>query len=539
MDIDGSATGDNAEKSGEPEISFSGAFNGSLAFDRKRYFPTVAGKNPKGGSFVKPLVQVGITPRISVGFEAKESVRVPGSTELLPPLERVGIAKGKAAIGFPITYDIGTQIAYSFPAIAGPIGLLQGTGLNLSITSEPTAGASFTRKWTTRYERDMPVPAPAPVISGSVPPDYGKPAGTFDPKRLAPRRGLLGEDFVATDEDPTTQLGILLGITGKLNATYENKYVGAGAVFTVGTVADSKTACGSFPTLEVTANRNGDSPAYTRVKGGIKAGGEVFGRVWRAKIGKSFTWLSIPIDRPLNTEALFHLAPYDMTESIVSTLTAPPAVWIGTEPHLVSDFHSLGGYSTAASGGAQMLLFTDPDSTGGVVKLKAVLQSSPPAWGSPVEIASAADILDMVVHPLSGGGWMAVWSELGAGSLTEIAPASTLMFSTSATGSSWSAPAVIGSVSETVFDLHLVPMPGGELGLVYFSTDRGPGASIVDIGAHLYSGASWGGVQSLFNDVYLTGWDVAGPGFSGTAPAQIVGFTDVGGLVAAGWDGRR
>lgn len=284
-----------------------------------------------------------------------------------------------------------------------------------------------------------------------------------------------------------------------------------------------------FPALEIEFNNWG---IPTRARGKVVASSKVFLDAWLVKLSRNYKIGEWPVDIPLNSEALFFLIEMEESETTEGLASAPSSTWCGAEPHLVSAYFGLSQY--AAFGEALVYLDPNPD-TGGMT-IRYALKSSPVGWEEPVEVAEGAGgVLGVATHPLPSGDLMLVWSEIS--DLTSLIPSTVIKFATSEDGVDWTTPAVVTRTPGTAYQLELLPMPGGDLSLVYLESERGPGATLLDVEGVTFSGGDWGSAATLFDDLYLQGFDAAGPGFDGTEPAQLVGFTDAGGFVAAGWDG--
>lgn len=412
---------------------------------------------------------------------------------------------------------------------------------------EPALSFRVSRKWKTRSPQELfEVPLVKTVTDkgGSVytvaredSVEANAPAGkrNSDPKPLARQLRALSAEVCPENPDGVgTELAVGLGFSGGLDVAIE------GDIAEIGVSAEFFTENDDNPDVrfwDVTINPSFDEPFFSDLKGKLAFQAEARARAFFFEGRKRFDFGKLDVGRFFNTEPFFSLTPIEITETSIGISSAPRAVLVGLEPHLVDNAFPIARYAGAIATAGQAVLFLDPDSVSGTMRLQFALQSSAPAWAAAVEITNAPGLVGVALHSLPAGGWMAVWSEVAAGTLGALSPATSLMYSTSSDGIVWSAPAMIGTTAGTAFDLRLLPMPGGELGLVYLETERGPGANILDLEAFLYNGSTWGPQQVLFDDLFLTAFDAAGPGFTGTAEAQILGITDVGGLVAVGWDG--
>ncbi|NNC87490.1 MAG: hypothetical protein HKN82_03400 [Akkermansiaceae bacterium] len=489
---------------------------GDLA-DKDAYEPNLPGVKPRKPTVINPSLRLNASAKV----KALSSLGVPytAGQEITPLETQLSLTAG-GGVGLRIEVDLlralyrNLAAAPQFAAVLAAIR--ESELLKFTLAIEPRGGAAFERTLITRFRERAAVP-------GDVPAKYR------DPNPNGERNFFLGEEFVPIVDEDKLEAMLLLGLETSLGMEIAGGSLGGSIkAETVG----SKNPVLGFPALELEVNGFGDTPMIKRVRGAVDVSAELFLKAWIFRVGKEWTLATFPIDRPFNTEALFFLVEMDVSESTLTLAGAPAASWCGLEPHLVADHFPLARY--AASGAA--LAFLDPDPGGGGMKLKVALDGGA-TWGAPVEVAGAPAIIGVGLHPLAGGGWMLVWSEIGPGALGDFAPATTIKYATSADGVSWTVPATLTAVPGTVFDFRLLAMPGGDLGLLWLESERGPGSTVVDLEGALFAAGAWSAPATLFDDVVVQGWDAAGPGFGGSEPAQVVAFTDIGGFVALGWDG--
>ncbi len=456
------------------------------------------------------------------------TLKVPTRTgDTLDELQRVVSVSAGGKVEPSFGLDISNALAL-VPPPAGPylIAAKRYIGFGIWLGSKQTVGGEVTGQMTTRNREEI---------------------GAFktnleDNTAGAARLTAVGEDVLPLPTSTKTSARIFLGQEYSLSA---EAFRGKGKLEgKIGVTGPEVTIPGGdkFKALTVHLNRFPDKPNVNLIEGAFAGSIEATADLYITKFKKTLGGFTVPIHVPFNTDAKFFLIPYTETESSLTPATSPAATWLGKFPHLVGDYYGLSRYaaaSSAAGAGALVYLETVPGTGGTVLKFSPRAGST--AWSAPAEIASVAGgVLGLDLHELPGGGWMVAWSEIAPADFGAFAPASTVKAATSADGVTWGAPATVASWPSTAFDLRLAPMPGGDLGLLFLASERGPGADVADLGAALFDGATstWGAAANLFpGGASISGWDLAGPGFAGAGEAQIVAFTDVGGLVAAGWAG--
>lgn len=286
------------------------------------------------------------------------------------------------------------------------------------------------------------------------------------------------------------------------------------------------------PSLQFTLNEKSDWPLFTRIDGKLTGSLNAYLNLWAVKLQKEWTFLSIDISHQFNTEPVFSLCPILITTRSVGISDGEPAVYTGLAPALLRRLSPLGAY-TVAPGAPDTLAFVDIDPATSSMVLKAARRTGVSTWGAPVTIASAAAMLQPALVSYAGG-WMLVWTEISAAAVGNVTPPSTLRFSTSADGVTWSTPATIAILTGVAVNPRLLPLPGGALGLVFLESHDGPTSEAFDLKAVPFSGGAWGSVQTILTETTLRGFDAAG---TGATPAEIVLVDAADALKAISWDG--
>lgn len=527
LEVNGSSS--DATSVGHPALTIgaevAAGVEGVKDKQKNRYVPT-AGKAKRAvkkdytqGPF-KLNKLVGLTLSGTVG------VALPHRTdEPLTPLHMKITQTTSGGVSFPATVDL-TPFAVGIPAVGPAIASLgRADVLKVEADYEPGVGAELTRSLTTRYTVEFSPPSPR-----------NSAAGMLDDVPRAQRRGVLGEEHIPFTVDQ--EFALLAGLNTALHIGIQapGGALGIGARAGIETNGSKNSSIG-IPSLRFAMNRFGDWPLIRKVTGTVSGTWEAYLRAFIFKFTRSGEWASIEIDQPFNTYEVIKFVPYEETETSSSLTTEPPIEWCALEPHMAGRYSGFCGYATATAGGAAGLAVLDPGGPGGAVQVKFSKETAPGVWSAPVTVASASAVTAVAMHPLASGSWMLVWAEIPAGSLTAMAPPTTLKFSTSATGVTWSAPATLTTTAGTVFDFRLVPMSTSRLGMFFLQSKRGPEASVFDLGGAIYAGGAWGAVSTLFPDGVFSAWDVAGPGFTGSGPARLVFATPALGTFATSWDG--
>lgn len=533
VEVDGASIS-KPGKAGAPEIHVKGdAKLGAIApgveiakgSGFQKFRPALLSKAVKKSAEEALPFQFQVVPRVNAKLESTSRENVPGrANDPLGDLEKHLFYE----LNGLITVKNKVDLVVVLNGVAPPLGTAlyakaKSVGAKCWFLCEPSIGAGLTRDITTRYRQAIP--------AGATP--------GLNPRRVH----ALGEEILTYQQVNKSSERLYLGMkTGVEVEVLGGRLGGTGTISVKGNKPPKGTGLANnlSDALVVHLNFFGEGPWWTLVEGEVRAEVSLFADAWVVRGTLKLVDIGVPIKLRPNTEEIFLLIPYDQENSVISPATSVATEWVSAHPHLVGNYFPLAQYavsSDAAGTGALAYMDITPS---GEMKLRLALRSTPTTWGPPADIATAPGILGVAVHALSGGGWMVAWSEISASELGKDAPASTVVAATSADGITWSAPTTVANIPGTAYDLRLLPMATGDLGLVWVESERGVGTTVVDIeAAHFESSTStWGAAATLYDDLTIFGWDAAGPGFAGTVPAQIMAFTDGGaGLVAVDWDG--
>ena len=449
------------EAPGYPSITLSGQAFGGVSADMLKLLAP--------GGIDQPVKLI-TKARIGGGIASTELGALPTtSTEYYRPLQRRMKTTLEGGASGAVVVDVLGGALYDVPVI-GPVlaaGLSEiGTGIPIEFGA--AAGVTHSRERTTRYR------VPGELLEAAVPPpvpdrDAGSIANMFPPGQVEP------------EETALTQLAGIIGdevlfrAGNTTNGLYGGFSVAAGASLAFQAMELRLETQGpassiiKLPTLLFELNRHGDFPPVKRITGSVKGTVQFTSRLFLAKGVARYTLLDVPVDVPLNTEEMLHLVPMDVEETTISLTSAPAVTWCGAEPHLAASYSSLAPHAAATSGPGQTMAFIDPDSAGGVMRLKVAKQPAQGAWTAPVTVASAPGIVSMAINASPGGAGFAVaWSEITIGGLTEFAPVTTIKYSLSSDGLAWSPATTLGTTTGgTATNLKWLAMTGGTMGLVW------------------------------------------------------------------------
>lgn len=512
---------------GHPSITLTRAVGAGVMGDKQKtlYKPTYSKAN-RLGRRAGETGPFNLKPHVAQSFSTQVGVALPHrNNETLTPLQAKIDSSTSGGVSFAANVDL-TPFAAGLPVVGPPIVALgKIKGLIVEGRYEPGVGAEVTRSLTTRYTTEFSPGTP-----------NNTPARMLDSIPLAPRRSPFGEEFLPFVGDETKALlaGLKTGL--HLGLQTPDGGLGIGARATIATTG-SRNPSITLPSLRFEMNKFGDWPLIKRVSGNVTGTWEAYLRAYVFKFTRTGEWLNIPIDQPFNTYATIQFIPYTEVETSSSITTETPIDWWALEPHMAGNYSGFCSYATATVGGAAGLAVLDPGGPGGAVRVKFSKETAPGVWSAPVTVASASAVTAMAMNALASGAWMLIWAEVPAGSLSDLAPATTLKFSTSATGATWTAPATLTTTTGTAFDIRLVPMTSSRLGMIFMQSRRGPDSALFDLGGATYATGAWSAAATLIGEVPMTAWDLAGPGFSGTGPARIAFASNALGLASASWDG--
>ncbi len=543
LEVNGSVFGPDAAEAGKPTLKVTGgaslvADTGDF-FDPSSYLPKAIPKTVRKTitNEVKDLGTLKATLTGEVNVQSVDSLVIPFSNGAeVSTAQRVidfSAFGGVELFAKAGVAPFAEKAPYVGPFIRATRRFLKGRGQDFDIILDTTtrAGAALERKLTTRYT----------VPDAETPEGFQDEAGNAYPAR----RNVLSADFRPLKPQTTTEgaqrlcLGYKPGLTleaGKSQLRVELEVAG-----------DQCTAPRlkkPFKALSLELNKLGDWPPVKRVSGELT--GTISGKIDAGFFGEasaSWTWGKMTIDVPFNTEESLHLDPFSFTasESGLDDVSLS-TMWCGAGFLLADHFYDGGDFRLASGPSSDALVYTGVDAGTGLMSVEVALRTGPATWAAPVTTATAEGVLEVAAHELpAGAGWIIVWAEVDAAGLEEFSPPATLKWkSYTADLTSVTASGTIAARPGTAFDLCLVPMPSGTVGLFWLETLRGPGSVIVDINGATFASGTWSGVTTLYDESVIYGWDVAGPGFTGAEPAQILAYTataTAGDLVIGSWDG--
>ncbi|MFC1858790.1 carboxypeptidase-like regulatory domain-containing protein, partial [Thermodesulfobacteriota bacterium] len=307
-----------------------------------------------------------------------------------------------------------------------------------------------------------------------------------------------------------------------------------------GTIALAGDDCWTgAPALLVESNNIGDWPPIKRVRGDVRATIKAFIDFYVGQVQKEWTWKLIKIDHQFGTETVFQLIEMNILVAEVDRNDYEPAEFIGTTPQVIRNFLLIGEYDLAGSGDGA-IVFTDMQETGGDMALRSAIRNQNGSWDAPVSIAASdGAIVEIAMAPLAGGGWLAVWIEIAADDIADpYAPCTIKSATSDATGTTWSAPAVVADLSDQAVDLRLV-RSGDDLALIFLKTDEGPTAEFYTVMGTTWDSDtdSWSAPGPIVEAAAINGLDAAGTEDISSLPIHIA-YTDTDGkLRVSTWNG--
>lgn len=499
------------------------------AVDIGGYIPKALPKKfrKRAEAFIKKNVDAKLVAGGSVGLKTTEDFI--GSQ----PLERNIQAITSTGISVPISIDI-TPVVQTIPTVGPVVTALKRTKLDPTFKAniDDAIGTTVTRTFSTRY----PHVIRANKASGSTDPLDALPA---EAKDHTERRHYLGGSVKPFSKKYDLERALCMRFGVGLEVEIANGRAGAsGALTLAGNECRIPTAVGggTQPAMKITLNQFGDWPPITRIQGKLVGEIEAYLDAWIARLSKKWEFDLIEIDLPFNSEASFDLSPMHVSETLYGLDAAAAADYLGEPPTLIQDLFQPGQVSVDGTGQAVMV-FTNVDPETGEMVLQVAHRTGTHAWGPFEELARTGGVVQAGVVALPGGGWLTVWTEIADEDTGGLTPPSTLMFSSSADGVTWSAPASIAALDGVASDFRLVPMAGEAVGLIFLVTDRGPSTNHFSLNAVLFDGSAWGSVQELSPDSIIRDWDAGGPGPTGTGKVEIAAVTVDEKLVVLNWDG--
>ncbi|HAV65067.1 MAG TPA: hypothetical protein DCY13_22190 [Verrucomicrobiales bacterium] len=322
-------------------------------------------------------------------------------------------------------------------------------------------------------------------IAGKLETKFAEPLGPTRPgggDPLPPRPSFMGIESI----DPSIEAKLIARLAGGLDASAFGGRIEATGLFQLGAPTGVSDTDGIFFTLNTSTNK---TPLITKIEGAFSFVARLKINLWTVRWSKSFQWdfAKWVIDRA--SEPSFELVPMNIVFTEIKPSAAPGETFVGDASTIVQDFIETGSY--ALSGGDDpLLVYTGIDSTTGEMTIMASAQTGG-QWQTPVEVARAAGVISVATIPLPAGGWLVAWSELSAQDVLNPYPSTTIRFATSnAGGTAWSAPAVVTTANEAMFDLKLAHK-NPDLLLTWLGTAEGPLGISQTLQSSAWNGATW------------------------------------------------
>ncbi|MBP1761216.1 MAG: cell wall/surface repeat protein, partial [Firmicutes bacterium] len=292
------------------------------------------------------------------------------------------------------------------------------------------------------------------------------------------------------------------------------------------------------PSLEITINANGDSPVIKEINGDVRATTDLYMKAWIAKLQKQYVWGSIPIKHEFSTETVFAINPISVTIDETNREDYDISTFNGSPENVVNDFLVIGDYSCDSTGSGA-IAYTDMETKGGDMRLMTSNYNSEDIWGTPVCISKTGGaIISHDIIKLPGNNtYMAVWSEITAENVDKTCPPSVLKYSVgNIVGGEWewSVPTACVNLDEVATHVELLPN-GGQISLVYMSTDEGPQGVNYQVSGLNWNGSSWGTTARLIERSRISGFTSCGTDDQTVSPVLIAYVDDEHNLKTLGW----
>ncbi|MFH1807578.1 MAG: carboxypeptidase-like regulatory domain-containing protein [Pseudomonadota bacterium] len=315
------------------------------------------------------------------------------------------------------------------------------------------------------------------------------------------------------------------------------EYVSPGALLTLsGGIQLGAQNDTSIPGLRVTFSTDDRFPFVRRVEGAVSSIYEIALKVAGVGFSKKFQVDGLKIDWQSGTSPYMVLVPlYEQTE-IETPQTATPSTWTDGTGVLVEDLYGAGSVELSPEGG---LVYTAADPGRGVtvVMFAGPSDSNPNGFAIPVEVASAAGIVDVALAQRDDGSWLVAWSQVDAADLGNPFARTSLYFKTSADGSTWSAAQSLADPGGYAFNLRADA--SGTQTAVLWLTGAHAAASQTSADLAIVLGSTVDGVHAVAPAAALRDARLAGA-FGSAAPefTALVQGRD-GTVQAHRWDGSQ
>ncbi len=382
-----------------------------------------------------------------------------------------------ARLEYGVTAQIDFDLEKYFSFIGGRAKRLGLGGAEATLRGATEIGSEKT--WKTEF----PSPRPAGSASGGLDQVY--------------RRHLLG----GTDE-LTRRLNLCFYGEANIDVSSPANLLAA----TIGLAVQGTTCTGGQPSVQFAVNPEFDWPPLLSLHAELDVFAEFKLNLWVREFGKRFTIPLLKINREFTTEPVFQLIPVGSFARLIEPANSAAATFHPSGSTRLSDFYPVGEFSV--SGPGDLLAFSDVDPGTGQMLLKAARRDAGGAWLPPISIASAAGVVDVALAQ-TAGEWLVLWTELPAEEASSPFPTSTLKYSQSAEGLSWSPPAILASLAGVAAELRL-HASGLYAALAFLETDGGPKATQFTLKTAVWNGRAWSSPAALLPDAPVRAFDLAG-----------------------------
>ncbi len=433
-----------------------------------------------------------------------------------------------------IRYNLGgltSKIPYVGPALylADKAGVLQ-----FFARADAAVRVDSIETWRTQEpERQGPI-----FLSGGspqtppVPPEIQTITYVQDDRDLTPQRHMFG-GMRDTSILKTNSMAIGFNFGASLEAEADVKYVrlyGRAGLELTGD-EENGTVLGK-PSLRVAVNPYGDWPVVRRVTGQANMTLTARADLTIAEIGKTWTWPLVHIDHQFGTSNAVYVTDLG-THVWRQVKNYPPVQLVDSGPALLQSCLPMQRYCAAGNG----LAFLSFDRDRGLTILMVSFHDAG-AWSPPIEIAAAAQIIDveMAQLPPPDGRWLAAWGEIASEDLQLLYPRCVIRSRLLDQGG-WTAPIEVAQLEGQLRDLDLAIGPAASA--IYLENPNGASSHQSRICAAALAGNLWSAPYVLRETSLLPASAVAGTGASGATPARIAVVAADLSIDSHFWDGQR
>ena len=369
-------------------------------------------------------------------------------------------------------------------------------------------------------------------VVAPTPGDHTVPLPVYpDPVPLTPtRHSLGGERNVTVLSSNSLVMGFNFGASLEAEALGGRLYGRAGIMIT----GDEETGLvNGKPSLRVVPNRYGDWPPIRRVTGQANAELEARLDLTITEISKTWTWPLLTIDAQFGTTNAMTVTDMGIVVRESGLGDLPPVQLLADGPILLDDCLPMQRYAVAGDG----LAYLSYDSGTGEITIM-FSEFGGAAWSTPVEVANAAQIVDleMLQLPAPDGRWLIAWCEIHVNDLALQQPRCTVRYSVKDPGG-WSAAQDVARLEGQLRDMQFA-VGGDFVSLVYLENPEGFLSRRSRVAATSFGG-TWSTPVVVREPAELPVFAQAGPGPAGSVPARAAYARDDLSVGARYWDGTR